>query len=116
MSEHTPGPWTVEEEDQWTEFRCRVRSGIETICHVEGCNAKGNPDDNALLIAAAPDMLKALRAQHVAIDTLFAMLIEVTRKPYAGVAFMPSQSGQPWDAIKLGNSAIDKAEGRPNGT
>jgi len=53
------------------------------------------------------DMLEALKAQHEAIDRLFAELI--LAKP----GFWPSQSGQPWTACLLGNAAIAKAEGQP---
>lgn len=59
----------------------------------------------------ASELLAACKAQHEAIDRLFAMLIEATKdqKPHG---FYPSESGQPWDAIKQGNAAIAKAEGR----
>jgi hypothetical protein len=55
-----------------------------------------------------PQMLAALKAQHEAIDRLFAELILKTvrdEKP-----FYPSESGQPWEAILLGNEAIKAAE------
>lgn len=53
-------------------------------------------------------LLAACKAQHQAIDMLFAMLIAKTmnnEKP-----FYPSESGQPWTALLLGRSAIDAAE------
>jgi hypothetical protein len=61
---------------------------------------------NARLIAAAPDLLAAVKAQHNAIDILFAMLIERDR------GFLPSQSRVPWAALLKGNATIAKAEGR----
>jgi len=58
------------------------------------------------LRSAAPDLLRACKKQHDAIDILFAMLIEAQKD------FFPSKSGLPWEAIKEGNQAINKAEGK----
>ncbi|MBA7587058.1 hypothetical protein ES708_29071 [subsurface metagenome] len=49
-------------------------------------------------------LLQACKAQHDAIDLLFAMLIKRDPK------FFPSKSGKPWEAIKLSNEAIKAAE------
>ena len=51
------------------------------------------------------DALDALKAQHQAIDRLFAELIK--RDPN----FFPSKSGQPWEACKKGNAVIKRMEG-----
>lgn len=59
---------------------------------------------NAQLIAAAPDLLEACKAQYEAIDRLFALLI------LKNTGFYPSKSGQPWKAIKQGRQAITEAE------
>jgi hypothetical protein len=59
------------------------------------------------------DLLAACKAQHEAIDRLFAMLIIATgsdRPSESGMAFMPSKSGQPWDALVAGHAAIARAE------
>lgn len=53
------------------------------------------------------EMLEVLKAQHDAIDILFAMLIDITPYPKK---FFPSKSGKPWEAILKGNAVIDKAE------
>ncbi|MBA7602296.1 hypothetical protein ES703_09384 [subsurface metagenome] len=58
------------------------------------------------LFAAALDLLGACKAQHQAIDRLFAELIKRDE------TFFPSKSGQPWEAVEEGNAAIAKAEGR----
>lgn len=50
------------------------------------------------------EMFKACKAQHEAIDRLFALLIE--RDP----EFFPTKSGQPWEACRLGNEVIKKVE------
>lgn len=58
-----------------------------------------------------PDLLAACRAQNLAIDGLFAMLIGITRaRGYDGEAFLPSKSGEPWRAVELGNAALRDAE------
>ena len=49
-------------------------------------------------------LLEACKAQHDAIDLLFAMLIKLDPN------FFPSKSGKPWEAVKLGNEAIKLAE------
>jgi len=48
---------------------------------------------------------KIVKAQHQAIDQLFAELIK--RDP----DFFPSKSGQPWEAVQKGNAAIKRMEG-----
>ena len=55
-------------------------------------------------VSTGPKLLEACKAQHNAIDRLFAELIE--RDP----EFFPSKSGQPWEAIQKGNAAIAEAE------
>jgi hypothetical protein len=57
------------------------------------------------LADAAPELLAACKAQHEAIDRLFARLIASQDD------FMPTRSGQPWEAAQLGFAAISKAEG-----
>jgi len=69
---------------------------------IAGCETKGN----AGLVKAAPKMYGALKAQHQAIDILFAMLIERDK------TFFPSKSGQPWEAIVEGNKALAEVEGK----
>lgn len=49
-------------------------------------------------------LLKACKAQHEAIDLLFAMLIKLDPQ------FFPSRSGKPWEALVQGNEAIKLAE------
>jgi len=60
---------------------------------------------------AAPTLLEACRAQHVAIDVLFAMLIAKTA--HDPEPFYPSESGHIWDALVAGNAAIKAAEDAP---
>jgi hypothetical protein len=60
--------------------------------------------DYANLLASAPELLAACKVQHEAIDRLMARLITLD------TGFLPSQSGQPWEALVQGNKAIKKAE------
>ena len=55
---------------------------------------------------AAPELLRACKAQQEAIDRLFALLISKDD------GFFPTKSGQPWEAVMIGVDAIAKAEGK----
>lgn len=48
----------------------------------------------------AVDLLHACKAQHEAIDSMFALLVEKDEN------FYPSKSGQPFEALKGGNLAM----------
>jgi hypothetical protein len=50
------------------------------------------------------EMYAALKAQHDAIDMLFAMLAQSVP------TFYPSRSGKPWEAMLQGNLAIKHYE------
>lgn len=57
MSKHTPGPWVIKEIDR--DEGVRVSFGLVGC----GCRVYGMPEaeDNARLIAAGPELLKALQ-------------------------------------------------------
>lgn len=61
MSEHTPGPWIIEET---TDFNASFRVMDVGECTVALCYQQPHDtwlaEDNAKLIAAAPDMLSML--------------------------------------------------------
>lgn len=73
-------------------------------------------DDRMPAVNFAPVMkqlIDAAKAQHEAIDILFAMLIEVTRSDAlreTRVPFMPSESGRPWAALLQGQRAVATAD------
>lgn len=57
MSKHSPGPWVVNGVDDLGAYVY-----IDSDCHVVvRCPDPGVEDANARLIAAAPDLLEALR-------------------------------------------------------
>src|ERR1700676_739230 len=95
---HTPGPWLYDGMAIHTNDGIMI-AGLSSVCKT----AK-EIDANARLIAAAPELLAACRAQHEALDILMAMLIE--RDPN----FFPSKSSV-WPALIQGNAAIIKAGG-----
>ncbi len=70
------------------------------VCSRSGPPPPPGPD--ALLIAAAPDLLAACELAHNAIDLLVAMLIQ------RDDAFYPSESGLPWQALLAVNAATAK--------
>jgi hypothetical protein len=102
MATHTPGPWHV--SSQGTRWPTYVEGPGGQVAACE------EPED-ATLIAAATDLLAACKAQHDAIDRLFAMLIQITRTSRDVEPFFPSKSGQPWEAMQAGHAAIAKATG-----
>jgi len=57
MSEHTPGPWNVEKTDGYVV--CELTAGWCVVA-TEADPNKYSPEADARLIAAAPDLLKAL--------------------------------------------------------
>ena len=75
-AQHTPGPWTYEGDHTHRQFNIRMlghligtRDEAKHICtvnnlpsHVLANRDAGAAEANARLIAAAPDMLEALRA------------------------------------------------------
>jgi hypothetical protein len=113
LDAHTPGPWKVDRRSRRfgaETIRLTVWKGVkslEMICAIAGDDSES--EANARLIAAAPELLEACKAQHDAMDVLFAMLIERDK------TFFPSKS-QTWPAMLQGNAAIARAtEANPKG-
>ncbi len=104
----TPGSWKVIPGiyDTNPETASEFPRGPEIIADDDASIASVHMhgEDDAVLIASAPDLLTACKAQHNAIDILFAMLIE------RDTSFMPTKSPV-WDACLQGHAAIAKAEG-----
>jgi hypothetical protein len=69
MSKHTPGPWVVDEAN--TNLVARLVNGVyEYVCEVEPSSfstrecSQDQEEADARLIAAAPDLLEALKDMH----------------------------------------------------
>ncbi len=111
QAKHTPGPLSFKKtithsgvyREIWAESEGRKVAGhiytdedAERIVACWNACAGINPK-------AVPDLLEACKVQGGAIDLLFAMLIQ------AHPSFLPTKSGQPWEALLAGNTAIAKA-------
>jgi hypothetical protein len=97
---HARAPWFHAEKRGWV-----ICSGTPEAAVLI---ATAITEDDARLIAAAPDLLEACKKQHGAIDMLLALL--VIRSPKDDT-LQQLKTGVPWDAIKAGRAAIAKAEG-----
>ena len=106
IATHTAGPWFYDSYSRICSGKGDSVKDVATVPPSYGDTATREHQADAYLIASAPELLEACKAQHQAIDLLFATLIEKTGD------FFPSKSGQPWEAMKQGNKAITKAEGR----
>jgi len=107
MSGHTPGPWIVTPTSVTGQFLVQAGMHDENSSFHNGTAfSQAFNEANGRLIAAAPDMLAALKAQHDALDRLLALIVNLD------TTFMPSKSVA-WPALVQGNAAIAKAEGKP---
>lgn len=68
MSGHTPGPWIMGDTDRYSRKIHTGRAGMTCLCSVDGIaiyvrrdSLCDEPADDARLIAAAPELLAALR-------------------------------------------------------
>lgn len=109
----TPGPWTVTSSDAglWIEPPNR---GEAVICDLVPRQTLYSAEDdaNARLIAAAPDLLEALRTVEAAffahasaaIETDAGWVVDDQQHPWIPGA-------QAWPVIEIIRAAIKKAEG-----
>lgn len=96
-----PVPGTDEETDTEAIIAWGNKFSLDTAQRIEHYLTKGA----GIPPGAASDLLEACKEQHIAIDQLFAKLIQLDP------TFFPSKSGQPWEAAVKGKKAIDKVEG-----
>lgn len=101
MSKHTPGPWLVCKERPF-EILMDDSNGEEIYAQIASVEWGNTEPDQAIadahLIAAAPDLLAALRA---------------VMRCASGELERPITERQPWgDAERLIKIALAKAEGR----
>jgi len=75
MKAHTPGPWRVGRQFYWNRryclpIACKHTSTIAVILSIgPGYPLEQQDQDNAYLIAAAPDLLEALQDLHDQVRT-----------------------------------------------
>lgn len=106
---HTPGPWEFHVGDDYLEVRQLTKGMFRVIYRVAYPDAEDIA--NARLLVHAAGLLAACKAQHDAIDWLFAKLITLTGQPGIVVneQFYPSKSPA-WPACVLGNEVIKAVE------
>ena len=63
-TQHTPGPWAAIDRTDGLRTLTHITNGAHIVCSLGSTRADGSPNHsaNARLIAAAPQMLEALRA------------------------------------------------------
>jgi hypothetical protein len=109
MSAHTPGPWATDYLDRNGQ---RVVRGehieICTCWHHSVGSIEREMEANARLIAAAPDLLAALKTIDAYWTEDFPDGPEGSRQWAGGLGELSDQTVELWRAIK---SAISKAEG-----
>ena len=96
MTDHTPGPWTVDPYSRSTQAVVAIGEGEVDGAFVDGPNAFAN----ARLIASAPDLLAALKQARHAMMTVAA---------YAGDVETWNTGGEGYEAIEMAHAAIAKA-------
>lgn len=101
--------WVDESRDQFQNFNAKALEDQDgnVVAYGGECEWEGQivvrcPAD-AYIIKAARQLFVACKAQHEAIDRLFARLIALDPD------FLPTKSGQPWDAVLMANEALDVA-------
>lgn len=97
---HTPGPWTIEGHPQGTGFRV-ADANKRSVAAFPSTSRR--PDDeriaNARLIAAAPELLAALKEAHRLLPSLIHTSTDIDAVELG-------------DAIERARAAIARAEGR----
>ena len=66
---HTPGPWITERCDTGIEILNTEQESVAVACHFGNPYSSIREEANAKLIAAAPDLLKALEKMSVEFAT-----------------------------------------------
>jgi len=103
---HTPGPWWIERDERIaTTWERQAPTSAARIFGHSPPFALGEivglatTEENARLIAAAPEMLEALK-KLASLDCCTGYLVE------------PSDMETLWDGLDMARAAIAKAEGR----
>lgn len=102
MSAHTPGPWTVGQAYRhgYSPGFCPIIGGNAQVALVDACDRHMPWPNNAHLIAAAPDMLAALKR-------ILPYVMQQTS------ADEPGPEYEHYHASKAVRAAIARAEGHP---
>lgn len=93
-SQHTPGPWRFERGTS----TIRSEPANYWLASMNSFDGAVNHEANARLIAAAPDLLEALKLAQLAVSEL---------------CYEQDPANECWNVLQVVNSAIAKAEGQP---
>ena len=112
-TQHTPGPWNAHHDHGWLVVES---DNGDLYVKVEKGSAARKHMANARLIAAAPELLAALRMARESIGDSLQSLIETETNPVTGMvdhegAILVIESEQ--DLINQIDAAIAKATGEP---
>jgi hypothetical protein len=107
-TKHTPGPW-YSGIDDWCVY-AGTRNAPNQPYVVREMAAQ-NREANARLIAAAPDMLEALKAANLELRSALGGPLSIDREENRTPARL-AQRDSIWTAIQTNEAAIAKAEGR----
>jgi hypothetical protein len=102
MNKHTPGPWVLTIYERYSKAIIRTSDGDEVTVVDLQCMPDANAD--AHLIAAAPDLLAALRTAEAAL----ADIGDADREPGDDVEWCERRAAE---ALPLVRAAIAKARG-----
>lgn len=114
MSKHTPGPWTHEGQGDITGIEDNgFGRGPVDVCSVYLRTVEGRHEANARLIAAAPDLLEALKQAREYIAACIHSHAETVTNPTTGLVEDPEdvlaiESDQ--DLLNGIDAAIARAE------
>jgi hypothetical protein len=102
VSKHTPGPWWVDGADLYRKDEINIKSVADhpnderyVAAAIGGLN-DGVQEANARLIAAAPDLLEALRIAEGLVDD---------------TCFQQDPANECWNTLRTVRAAIAKATG-----
>lgn len=122
MSKHTPGPWVADDNEGFSMWKIYSRmspsgSGVQGPCVAEVIGDSAEADANALLIAAAPELLEALYIVDACGDPKRVTLYDGEAEGWEWVHF----DGREWHEVgcwedgppmhPAARAAIAKAEG-----
>lgn len=108
-TKHTPGPWKAVSAVASAEFDCMEIAEVAYMRVVPECGGwpqQGTPEDDASLIAAAPELLEALKSLIREHDSVFE-----GREDGAQDSYYNAHPGRAI-AYQKARAAIAKAEGR----
>ena len=109
MSNHTPGPWALDEDSYTIESGGLIIASVCTVDDYSGAEEEYKPQlakecaANATLIAAAPDLYEALAVLHT--------LLDFDDEVAAGVGIVTENPDRINHAFKVARAALRKARG-----